>query len=201
MTIELGSAKGKKWQLIYFINSQEKKPFLHGEELYHSTENTKFSILGVISPIYRVRGFYEFLMKHEYDPSLHSPTYLHWKQSINPLDTQPGDTEIGFIPIYVPEYSVPFKGLAKSSQYQDTTFIDGTPGMHIESNWWYAIVPYRIDNPSYTTSPGPPLSDNNGNRIGAIRTYLWIRFPSSTLPKNMIFSRIKISLLFISFYI
>ena len=53
---------------------------------------------------------YEFLMKHEYDP-----------------------TEVGFIPIYVPEYRLPFTVFVKSSQHNDSTFLDGTPGNHTSS--------------------------------------------------------------------
>ena len=71
----------------------------------------KYQIFDSMSHLTNVESSnYEFLMKHEYDP-----------------------TKVGFIPIYVPEYRLPFTVFVKSSQHNDSTFLDGTPGNHTSS--------------------------------------------------------------------
>ena len=127
---------------------------------------------------FKKHGYFEFLLKHEYKN--HEPTFIYWKQSVDPTQTIKGQKEVGFVPLNVPSYNPQFKGLAKSSE--SFTYIDGTPGEGGQSNWWYAIGSHTY-YPVQNTIPGPPIKDND-SYIGAIRVFLWVLTTKQTCLKS-----------------
>ena len=157
----LTNIKNINWKLIFYHNVVNKEKFQKGEELfYHNSDYTKYSILGVLNDRYKINDYFEFVLRYEYEAL--DTAILHWRQRVNPIKTNPGDTELGYEPINVSEYTIPFGGLAKSSQMENTsltsprTYIDGTPGEHSFSNWWYSVCSYEL---------------LNNNRISGVYTY------------------------------
>ena len=162
-----------KWKLIFFQNAELQKPFTKDKVLFcPNTDGSKYSSLGSISDRYKIEDYFAFFLEYHFEEI--DPTYIYWKQKINPLETEPGDTDLSFVPLSMPNSSdikegSEFKGLAKSFDYQ--SFLDGTPGNQTK-NWWYSIGEYYF-YPSESTIPGPRYVDEPG----ATKVYLWIRIP------------------------
>ena len=156
-----------KWKLLLYQNAELKKPFVKGKELFCPyTDGSKFSCLGSLTDDYKIEDYFEFFIEYHYKTL--QPSYLYWKQKVNPIKTQPGDKELGFVPLSVPTYSEPFQGLARSTEY-DYTFLDGTPGCKSFESWWFAIGSY-YNHPDDTTIPGP-------TQLGVTQVYFWVRVP------------------------
>ena len=168
-----------QFKLIFYHNAPVGGPFNQGEELFfRSNDGSKYSSLGILSDYYKKDGYFEFFLKYEYEQL--SPVYVHWKQSSNPIKTKSTQTEIGFQPIYQVNEDNVFKGLSLSSQYSDSCFLDGTPGVSSDSSWWYSIAAFRM-YPTDKTVPGRAYLTTQEHQIGAIKVYLWVRMPFSVI--------------------
>ena len=185
---------GEKWQLLFHhLVNEENVHFEANELLFYNNNNNKFSALMFLTEKAKFHGYFEFLLQY---PEI-SLNY-HWKQKINPLDTdQTKENDIGFKKISVPDS---FKGLAKSSE-PEKTFLDGTPGLNEEnsSNWWWSIGSLT-NYPDANSFPGPPRS-SFGKRLGVKEVYLWLRVGYESPITTFFYTRPKISCFVIIFLI
>ena len=159
-----------KWKLLLYQNALMKKPFVKGHELFCPyTDGSKYSCLGELSDKYKIDDYFEFFLEYHFETL--NPTYLYWKQKVNPVYSSLDTKDVGYIPLSVniTEY-YPFMGLSRSTD--NATFIDGSPGYDTSNSWWYAIASYT-NFPTETTIPGPCIGDG----IGATKVYFWVRVP------------------------
>ena len=169
------SVRNIYWKLIFYHNPSKGVKFEDGEELFvRNSDNSKFSLLGILNENYKINGYFEFYLKYIYETA---PVYfVHWRQKSNPIYTEPNDQNIGYVPINVTLTSyAPFEGLAKSYT-RNSTFIDGNPNS--DENWWYAIGAYQY-YPNDGAIPGIYIKQNNKD-IGAKEVYLYVRAPIET---------------------
>ena len=157
-------AFGIQWQLIFHQDSSSLFKKNTDELFCHNEDNTRYSILETLTEHARTQGFFEFLLEY---PVFSNP-YWHWKQKINPLETNTSTSDVGYIPLHIPSNRAAFRGLSKSS---DNTFLDGTPGRDINSAY-YAIASYYIFNNGI---PGPYYENEVGKDQGVPSVNLWLR--------------------------
>ena len=173
-----------RWKLIYYLDTSSTVLFTEETVKYCENDGLKYSILGSLNENDKINGYFHFLIKYEYQNS--DPTYLYWLQSVNPIETTPGQSSLGFIPLYVPSYPNPFIGLAKSTQ-TTKTYLDGTSDE--EDTWWFSIGSYD----HYTNGLTVPGANIGGkNNIGATKVYFYMQ----VLIMNKVSSSFKLSYCF-----
>ena len=161
-------AYGIKWQLIF----HQEAPSIfkrNTDELFcHIENNSRYSILEILTERTRTEGFFEFLL--EYPKTFFSNPYWHWKQKINPLETTTSTTDVGYVPLHIPSNYVSFRGLSKSGD-TSAVLLDGSPGPSHNSAY-FAIASYYIYGGGI---PGPYYTNENGEEQGVPSVNLWLR--------------------------
>ena len=175
------------YRLIFFHNATKGKVFEKGEELFCRTNDfSKFSDLGVLSDKYKIGGYFEFVLQYNYPNK--DKSVIHWRQKANPIETESGQSEVGYEPINVSKGLFQFEGLAKSSQIENSEiaeascFLDGTLTITSTSNWWYSVCAYRFyPNASSNTVPG---FSYQSAKVVATEAFLWVRIPDLITEKS-----------------
>ena len=158
---------GASWQLIFFHNSTGRVLFTKDSpDLLICNKTQQFSTLGTLTDNYKINGYFEFLLEYPEFNYL-----IHWRQKKNPIKSE---SNIGFIPLHVPDNPCPFNGLAitRSKTY---TFLDGNVGSTV---WHYAIGSYGTWGGSESI-PGPYLLDENKKELGSKIVNLYVRIRTS----------------------
>ena len=106
-----------KWKLVYYLDASADELFSADNVLYcRSSDGKKFSDLYILKDNFKINDHFEFLMIYEYETL--APSYFYWLQKANPIETQPHQSDIGFISLYSSTVgSLKFYGLTKSDQY------------------------------------------------------------------------------------
>ena len=164
------------WRLVFYHNSSGGVFFSKGShELLSCNTAQKFSKLGSLRDTLKIGKYFEFLL--EYPEFNH---YIHWLQPDNPTKTS---TLTDFIPIHVPDNTIPFAGLMLSSEIGDT-YIDGTSSI---SKWFYAIGAYH-SWPSEGYFPGPQYKNSAGDDLGVSVVRLYVRINYAKTCKSKMYT-------------
>ena len=168
--IEIKTEFEKNWLKIFYHNVRNGVYFESDDEVLRVNKQQKFSIIGLITPEFKINGYYEFLLEY---PEVVG--HNNWKQKIFPRDA---NETIGQDVGYKCEESEGcscswtgryWKGLSRSS-LPSFTYIDGS---FITINSWFAIG-VKTEYNNEAVIPGPAeLNAKDG--IPVHEVYLWIR--------------------------
>ena len=136
--LEFKTDLGKRWLKIFYHDVTEgtKYYFQSDDEVLLSNTPQKFSILGLITPEFKIGEYYEFLLEY---PGIDG--YNNWKQKLFPRDVEESlNTDSGYTCAVSEGCSCSWtgtywKGLARSS-FTSNTFLDGSFNT---GHWWFAI--------------------------------------------------------------
>ena len=139
---------GVRWLKIFYHNSINGDFFSNESQILFSCTNKMFSLLGRISPSFKINGSYEFLLQY---PKIEG--YNRWKQSVYILDANESDVGYQANPEDISWNETYWKGMGRSARTEET-FIDGS--VHLQY-WWYAIGA-KHNYSSINRFPGPSCS-------------------------------------------
>ena len=184
---------GGMWQLIFFHNSTNKVFFdKASEEVLFINTPQKYSTLGLLTDNFKRRGYFEFLLEYpEMKDKNNEDYYIHWLQRKNPIKTPQG-TNIGYVPIHVPDNSVKFEGLTLSAE-EEWTFLDPSTS---KNSWYYAIGSFCSYALNYMF-PGPYRTNEDKKEIAVSLAKMYIRIKMNCTCK----AKANNLLLFIFFHI
>ena len=170
-TVDISDLTFFKWKLLYRLDASAEELFTPNNVLFHrSPDGKKFSLLGSLTNSYKWNGRFEFFIAFIHPNQ--SQSFLYWRQKINPITTSVGDKDVEFEPIFVPQYSTPFRGLCRSTATENT-FLDGSPQLEQTNDWWYSIGSYSHFPFGTNCVPGPPDLTPGGVSIVS----LYVRVP------------------------
>ena len=133
------------WKKVFYHNFTGRVMFSSESEALHCETTQKFSILDTISPKYKYREKYEFIIWY---PSL--DYYFQWRQSMNPvleLEKSGKNESEGFELIHkgYDDKDDPFGGLVKTAGTMANNrlpFLNGVPSGYGSADVTYAVGIY-----------------------------------------------------------
>ena len=168
---------GVRWELIFYQNNNSL--FTKEDVLFHNSTH-RFSILNTLSDRSKINGYFTFHLEYPQD------LIIQWKQTVNPIYTYPGQTDVGYKPINIPSNCRRFSGLAQSTD-SSLTFLDGVLG-DTTIQWWYAIGTFQYF--SFYSIPGiPNCSAERCYGVEWVKLWLFVGF-QMPFTKNYTFNKI-----------
>ena len=164
--------QGFMWKKVFYHNFTGRVMFSSESEALHCETTQKFSILDTISPKYKYREKYEFIIWY---PSL--DYYFQWRQSMNPvleLEKSGKNESEGFELIHkgYDDKDDPFGGLVKTNikfNNKINSLLNGVPG---HSHWYFAIGMYSPSYSPYSTDGIPSAATPTDQVV------LWLKDPT-----------------------
>ena len=139
------------WHLVFQHNSQKAGFFGELSRAKYSHKNNLFSVLGRINDLYKINGYFEFILVY---PELKD--YIQFEQDKNPLYTKNTDTFDCHISHFNWKHLQPFQCLTRSNFSK--TLLEGQRTIH---TWYYAIGLLKAETDYPDAIPGPGWNVSN----------------------------------------
>ena len=162
--------KNRMWLRVFFHNFTGKVMFNSEDEAIFTNSSQKFSILSLISDVYRINGKYEFILEYPDDK-----LWWWWSQKNNPIyeiEVEGVYRVDGFESYFSSVETELWGGLVKTSLKMNeriNSLLDGNPGVE---NWNFGIGMYNWTYYPRNELGFPPHEGSYSTILN-----LWLRVP------------------------